>query len=85
MDESHILSEFDRLCVDGQVFYDENQATIEHADAGLNVGTTTDFRYTFILIIFFMSLVSIPPYLGSPKETNVSVTAGKCTNNRIYR
>lgn len=39
MDESFIVSEFDRLIQSGLALYDENQKIIEHVEGGLKVSS----------------------------------------------
>jgi ATP adenylyltransferase len=43
MNESLILSEFDKLQQSGLALYDENQKIINHVEGGLKVRILTDF------------------------------------------
>ncbi|KAF3065735.1 Diadenosine 5',5'''-P1,P4-tetraphosphate phosphorylase 2 [Trichoderma lentiforme] len=72
MNETWILSKFDKLVNSGLVFYDENQETVQHVDGEL--------EFQFLLT----SALVKKPVLGPPSsEKNAEVNGGKADGSDI--
>lgn len=82
MDETLILSKFDKLVNSDLVLYDQNQETVQHVDGELEVSFGLSDEAG--LLLNKSTLVSIPAYFGTCQEARArtAVIGKECRSQR---